>query len=236
MRTASRWSRPRSSSCRIRRPASSTRTRSPSRRLRSPARFPSARSSSAAAAAAHVGAVEALATRVDRLGVVWFDAHGDLNTPESSPSGNPWGMPLRMLIDSDTVAAEDVALVGARNLDPPEESSSPRAACVSARRGSAEALDGVDAVYVAFDCDVLEPDCGASDVHAGAGRDDSRGGRGRPRRTGPAQARRRLGFSGLAADPQNSPVRSSSRASDLPARAEQDERLTAPRRAARSDL
>ena len=56
-----------------------------------------------------------------RLGVVWFDAHGDLNTPETSPSGNLWGMPLRMLIDSDTVDAEDVALVGARNLDPGEE-------------------------------------------------------------------------------------------------------------------
>ena len=42
----------------------------------------------------HVGAVEGLATRYDRLAVVWFDAHGDLNTPESSPSGNQWGMPL----------------------------------------------------------------------------------------------------------------------------------------------
>ena len=49
---------------------------------------------------AHVGAVEGLATRYDRLGVVWFDAHGDLNTPETSPSGNVWGMPLRRLLDS----------------------------------------------------------------------------------------------------------------------------------------
>src|SRR5919202_6199468 len=45
----------------------------------------------------HVGAVEGLATRHDRVAVVWLDAHGDLNTPESSPSGNEWGMPLRML-------------------------------------------------------------------------------------------------------------------------------------------
>ena len=70
---------------------------------------------------AHVGAVEALAARLGRIAVVWFDAHGDLNTAESSPSGNLWGMPLRMLIDSGAVGAEDVALVGARNLDPPEE-------------------------------------------------------------------------------------------------------------------
>ena len=68
----------------------------------------------------HVGAVRELARRHGRLAVVWLDAHGDLNTPESSPSGNAWGMPLRMLIDAGDVAAEDVTLLGARNLDPPE--------------------------------------------------------------------------------------------------------------------
>ena len=69
----------------------------------------------------HVGAVEALAARHGRVAVVWFDAHGDLNTPETSPSGNEWGMPLRALIDDGTIRAEDVALIGARSLDPPEE-------------------------------------------------------------------------------------------------------------------
>jgi arginase family enzyme len=49
---------------------------------------------------AHVGAVRGLARRVDRLGVIWFDAHGDLNAPETSPSGNLWGMPFRMLLDA----------------------------------------------------------------------------------------------------------------------------------------
>ena len=42
---------------------------------------------------------ERLAARYGRLAVVWVDAHGDLNTPETSPSGNEWGMPLRMAID-----------------------------------------------------------------------------------------------------------------------------------------
>ena len=69
---------------------------------------------------AHVGAVTGLAARGRRLAVVWLDAHGDLNTPETSPSGNLWGMPLRMLLDRAIVAAADVALVGARNLDPAE--------------------------------------------------------------------------------------------------------------------
>jgi len=107
---------------------------------------------------AHVGAVEGLATRFDKLGVVWFDAHGDLNTPETSPSGNPWGMPLRMLIDSGTVEPGDVVLVGARNLDEPEKEFIAARGICTGERGVKEALSGVDAVYVALDCDVLDPD------------------------------------------------------------------------------
>jgi arginase len=104
---------------------------------------------------AHVGAVQGLAARPGgRLAVVWLDAHGDLNTPETSPTGNAWGMPLRQLLASGAVEPDDVALVGARNLDPGEEAylresgiddSVPRA------------LAGADRVYVALDLDVLRP-------------------------------------------------------------------------------
>jgi arginase len=107
---------------------------------------------------AHVGAIEALATRYERLAVVWFDAHGDLNTPESSPSGNQWGMPFRMLLDSGTVVPEDAVLVGARNLDPPEREFIAATGLRTGADGVAQALEGADAVYVAFDCDVLDPD------------------------------------------------------------------------------
>jgi arginase len=107
---------------------------------------------------AHVGAVEGLATRYDRLGVVWFDAHGDLNTPETSPSGNAWGMPLRMLLDSGTIEPADTVLVGARNLDPPEEEFIAARGLQTGENGLGELLRAVDAVYVAFDCDVLDPD------------------------------------------------------------------------------
>jgi arginase len=106
---------------------------------------------------AHVGAVEGLAARHGRLGIVWIDAHGDLNTPASSTSGNAWGMPLRMLIDAGTVAAGDVALVGARNLDPPEEEFIAEAGLPTGSGGVDTALDGVDAVYVALDLDALDP-------------------------------------------------------------------------------
>jgi arginase len=104
---------------------------------------------------AHLGAIGGLSGRGTRLAVVWLDAHGDLNTIESSPSGNPWATPLREAVDRGWVRAEDVALVGARNLDPPE---------LEFMRANGidddvdRAVDGADAVYVALDTDVLDPD------------------------------------------------------------------------------
>ena len=102
----------------------------------------------------HIGAVRGLAGRAARLALVWFDAHGDLNTPETSPSGNTWGMPLRMLLDDDVVPPERVALVGARNLDPPETEFM---ATVGLDDSLDRALADADAVYVALDVDVLDP-------------------------------------------------------------------------------
>lgn len=103
---------------------------------------------------AHVGAVRGLAGRVDRLALVWIDAHGDLNTPDTSTSGNLWGMPLRMLLDDGVVAPEDVALVGARSLDPPEQDYLDETGIDDSLD---RALEGADAVYVALDLDVLDP-------------------------------------------------------------------------------
>ena len=100
---------------------------------------------------AHVGAVRELARRHGRLAVVWIDAHGDLNTLASSPSGNAWGMPLRMLIDAGDVDPKDVTLLGARSLDPPE------AAFIEAAGIRRELADLQDNVYVALDLDVVEP-------------------------------------------------------------------------------
>jgi arginase len=102
----------------------------------------------------HVGAIRGLSARVDRLAVVWLDAHGDLNTPETSVSGNPWGMALRMAIDEGSVRSQDVALVGARNLDPPEVE-------YLTQQGIDDdldrALEGTTSAYVALDVDVLLP-------------------------------------------------------------------------------
>ena len=100
---------------------------------------------------AHIGAVRELARRHGRIGVVWIDAHGDLNTPESSPSGNVWGMPLRLLIDAGDVQAADVILLGARSLDPPE------AVFIEEAGIRRELGELPEKVYVALDADVVEP-------------------------------------------------------------------------------
>jgi arginase len=106
---------------------------------------------------AHVGAVEGLAARHDRVAVVWLDAHGDLNTPATSPSGNAWGMPLRMLLDGGTVRVDDVALVGARSLDPGEEAFIAESGLAVGVGAVESAIEDADGAYVALDCDVLEP-------------------------------------------------------------------------------
>lgn len=84
------------------------------------------------AAGSVAGVASALATRKEKLGLIWLDAHGDLNTPESSKSGNVHGMPVAHLLGkgdkrmstiaqpSPAIHAENLALVGLRDLDPAE--------------------------------------------------------------------------------------------------------------------
>jgi arginase family enzyme len=106
----------------------------------------------------HVGAVEGLAARHGRLALIWIDAHGDLNTPESSPSGDEWGMPLRMIVDSGAVRPTDVALVAARDLDPPERDFILASGIRTGTDAVQLALGEVDCVYVAVDFDGLDQD------------------------------------------------------------------------------
>jgi arginase family enzyme len=106
---------------------------------------------------AHIGAVEGLAARNGRIALVWFDAHGDLNTPETSPSGDVWGMPLRMLLDSGAVDPRDVVLLGARSLDPPEREYVAAIGLPMEPDGIEAALAETEGTYVALDVDALEP-------------------------------------------------------------------------------
>ena len=112
------------------------------------------------------------------LTVIWLDAHGDLNTPASSPSGHFHGMPLRLLLGEgnadlaqlacSTLRPEQVFLVGAREFDLPEsrfiqqqQISTFSAVSVNNRRFDellpALQRRGADKLYIHLDLDVIEP-------------------------------------------------------------------------------
>lgn len=124
-----------------------------------------------------------LATRQQSLGVVWVDAHADINSPATSPSGNVHGMPLAALLggeptelariggDGPSIRPEHTVLVGIRNLDDREKeivkASGVRAFTMKDidRLGIAEVMDralaaastGTGGVHVSFDLDVCDP-------------------------------------------------------------------------------
>jgi len=116
-------------------------------------------------------------------GVIWIDAHGDLNTPETSPSGNVHGMPLAAALgrsadwfahDRLTLPALDpsrVALVGIRSLDPAERaflreadirvftmSDIDRIGIEHAMREALDRVAGPGFVHVSLDLDSLDPE------------------------------------------------------------------------------
>ncbi|MFI6515597.1 arginase family protein [Spirillospora sp. NPDC050679] len=120
--------------------------------------------------------VAAAAARYGRdLAVVWFDAHGDLNTPGSSPSGAFHGMVLRTLLGEGPpelvpprpLRPEQVVLAGARAMDPGEHEYIDRvglrhvsvADLLAGPDRLVESVDdtGAEAVYVHIDLDVLDP-------------------------------------------------------------------------------
>jgi arginase len=82
-----------------------------------------------------LGTIGALASLHGPGAVLWFDAHGDLNTPSTTPSGNVHGMPLAAALgwagdgfESErwplpAVKPEHAALIGVRSLDPGERSA-----------------------------------------------------------------------------------------------------------------
>ena len=81
------------------------------------------------------GATKFFSERKKKIGVIWLDAHGDINTPETSQSGNIHGMPLAhglgkghkdLLALSETIPMVDpsrTVLIGIRDLDPGEQNT-----------------------------------------------------------------------------------------------------------------
>jgi arginase len=116
------------------------------------------------------------------LGLIWVDAHGDMNTPDTTTSGNVHGMPLAALLGKEpaelasigftpSVLPQHTVLLGIRNLDD-EEKEPIRASGVHvftmkdidrhgiasvAERALAIAADGTGGLHISFDMDVCDP-------------------------------------------------------------------------------
>jgi arginase family enzyme len=112
--------------------------------------------------------------------IVWFDAHADLNTPDTTPSGYLGGMALAGAAGlwpsglGAGVALGNVVLVGARDMDPAESRLIETSGLVHVRVGPHLADDLHRAVagrpvYVHLDCDVLDPDIVPTDYTADDG-------------------------------------------------------------------
>lgn len=130
-----------------------------------------------------IGTVAGLADHYRNLGIIWFDAHADLNTVETSPSGNIHGMPLAVCLGigerslvaingfAPKIKPEHIVIIGARQLDEGEKELIRKLgiACYTMhdidRLGMArimeEALQIVegrtDGLHISFDVDCLDP-------------------------------------------------------------------------------
>jgi arginase len=134
-----------------------------------------------------VGTLSGIAAAAQRqgkkVGLLWIDAHGDINTPETSPSGNIHGMPLAALLGYGPqeltavagafpkVAPENVALVGIRSLDAGEKSRLKQTGVQVhtmadidrhgvhkiMEKALARITKGAGYVHVSFDLDAVDP-------------------------------------------------------------------------------
>jgi arginase len=130
-----------------------------------------------------LGTLGGLAAARSPGGVLWLDAHGDLNTPETSPSGNVHGMPLAAALGRAGEAfaseawplpaldPERVALIGVRSLDDGERrlvretgiavytmTELDRRGLEAVVREALERVRGAAFVHLSLDMDVLDPD------------------------------------------------------------------------------
>jgi len=119
-------------------------------------------------------AVGTVAALEEDIGIVWFDAHADFHTPDSTTTGFFDGMPLALIVGEGwaqlrgtveglrRIPEERILLVGARDLEPTEEerlsaSKIVRADASSLESGLDQLAERVDTVYVHVDLDVLDP-------------------------------------------------------------------------------
>jgi len=119
---------------------------------------------------AALGSISALRSLGEQFDLIWIDAHGDFNSPGTSPSGNVHGMVLAMLCGYSPgspawLDGRRASVLGARDLDPGEVHLLRRAGVrVLSPTGTLEQLGELltnmaPRVFVSFDLDSLDPTC-----------------------------------------------------------------------------
>jgi len=117
--------------------------------------------------------VSYLNERYENLGVIWFDAHADANTPQSSVSKNFHGMPLRQLSGEgdealgklcfSTIDPNQIVYIGLRDIDPPEEEWIKKENIFKSLEAEISNIistlksRNVQNIYLHFDIDVVNP-------------------------------------------------------------------------------
>jgi arginase len=104
-------------------------------------------------------------------GVIWVDAHGDINAPITSPSGNVHGMPVHFALEANSVTPDRIVFIGLRDVDEGEKrvirelgvkaftmSDIDRAGMDRViTEALAIACDGPGSLHVSFDMDGIDP-------------------------------------------------------------------------------
>ena len=119
-----------------------------------------------------IGTIAGIArTRGKAPGVIWVDAHGDINTPLTSATGNVHGMPVHFALEQHAVDPARMAFIGLRDVDEPEKKIirelGVRAFTMADvdRLGMSRVVDealalvaeGENSVHVSFDMDGVDP-------------------------------------------------------------------------------
>jgi arginase len=84
-------------------------------------------------------------------GVIWVDAHGDINTPLTSPTGNVHGMPVHFALAQHAVDPSRMAFIGLRDVDDGEKRSIRELGVLGI------VADGPNSVHISFDMDGVDP-------------------------------------------------------------------------------
>jgi arginase len=107
--------------------------------------------------------------RAQAPGLIWFDAHADINSPKTSPSGNVHGMPVYYAVEAGDMNPARSVLIGLRDVDPGERTTIRELGIAAFTMSDVDRLGmeavvaraleivGTGPIHVSFDMDAIDP-------------------------------------------------------------------------------